>query len=121
MGYVPNREQSDLSAVNDSAVEVEIGVTRVERRRLHNFRYTNRNSIHVQALKEEEVPENPTQYGLALPIICTNYLDPQADDIPPVIFLKGAGEALFLTLLISWIITAIFNPSVIRDNPLKDR
>ena len=60
-----------------------------------------------------------TKFHLALvPVLMK---DPMLDTIPPVIFLKAAGDGLFITLLVSWIFTLIFHPEVIADNPLKER
>ena len=39
----------------------------------------------------------------------------------PNTFLQGATEILTATMISCWIITLIFNPQVIDDNPLKDR
>ena len=47
--------------------------------------------------------------------------NPFLGDIPTVTYLKAAGEGLFLALVISWIITFVFNPGVIQENPLKTR
>jgi hypothetical protein len=59
-----------------------------------------------------------TKFSNGLLVLMQN---PYRYSIPPTIYLKAAGEGLFLTLLVSWIITFIFNPSIIRENPLKTR
>ena len=48
-------------------------------------------------------------------------INPRIDFIPPTLYLKAAGEGLFLTLLLSWLLTWIFQPHIIEKNPLKDR
>lgn len=39
----------------------------------------------------------------------------------PNTYLQGATEVIALTVALSWILTIIFNPSVIANNPLLDR
>ena len=80
--------------------------------------YAQRRRSTVTLLEAHDAPRNPTKYHIALPVILGDIANP---DIPPVLYLKAAGESLFLTLLISWIITFIFRPDVILDNPLKAR
>ncbi len=48
-----------------------------------------------------------------------NSMEPSVSD--PNTFLQGATEILTATMISCWIITLIFNPQVIDDNPLKDR
>ena len=40
--------------------------------------------------------------------------------IVPELYLQGAGECFTLTAVVTWLITATFNPAVIRRNLLKD-
>ena len=61
---------------------------------------------------------NSPEYSFGLPYLFNNM---DADVVDPAIFLKASGELLFLALSLSWIITAIFRPEIIRSNPLKDR
>jgi hypothetical protein len=57
-----------------------------------------------------------TKYSFAL---VSMIQEPFIDYIQPVLYLKAAGEGIFLMLLISWILTFIFNPAIISKNPLK--
>lgn len=40
--------------------------------------------------------------------------------IEPVDYLKASGEAIFILLVVCWIITAIANPEIVKDNALKN-
>ena len=46
---------------------------------------------------------------------------PNPDTIVPLLYLKAAGEALFLCFSFSWIITLGANPDFVEDNPVKTR
>lgn len=70
-----------------------------------------RSSITMKRVKSPE-------YSFGLSYLFNNM---DADVVDPVIFLKAAGEVLFIALGLSWILTAIFRPETIRSNPLKDR
>lgn len=48
-------------------------------------------------------------------------LNPARQHIHPLTYLKAAGEALFVTFCLCWMITARSRPLVIKDNPLKAR
>ena len=39
--------------------------------------------------------------------------------LEPAWYIKAAGEMLFLALVVSWVLTAAFNPQIIESNPLK--
>eukprot|EP00931_Biecheleriopsis_adriatica_P014251 TRINITY_DN11597_c0_g1_i1.p1 TRINITY_DN11597_c0_g1~~TRINITY_DN11597_c0_g1_i1.p1 ORF type:complete len:284 (+),score=27.39 TRINITY_DN11597_c0_g1_i1:70-921(+) len=43
-----------------------------------------------------------------------------ADNVRSVIWLKAAGEATFITLALTWTLTALFNPGTIESNALKN-
>ncbi|GFH43941.1 hypothetical protein CTEN210_00415 [Chaetoceros tenuissimus] len=49
------------------------------------------------------------------------YKNLTGDIMDPNIFLKASGETLALALATGWIISLIFNPEVIKSNPLRDR
>ena len=59
-----------------------------------------------------------TKMAMALPLLVKNIT---LDEIPPVLYLKAVGELFAIALGISWIITIIFVPDIINDNPLKAR
>jgi len=72
-------------------------------------------------LTDANAPSSTTddgEHGLALLYLLKNLL---SEDLHPMTYLKAAGEGLFVTLLLSWILTWIFNPDVPGNNPLLTR
>ena len=59
-----------------------------------------------------------TKHAFGLPFLVRNI---SLENVPPVLYLKAAGECLFLTLVISWILTYFFNESIIYENALLSR
>lgn len=47
--------------------------------------------------------------------------NPKPEILVPSLYFKAAGEALFLCLSFSWIITLAFNPDFVGNNPVKAR
>ena len=60
----------------------------------------------------------PSRGGIALRTLALQPLDEQI--IVPELYLKAAGETLFLTLVMCWILTITFLPEVVASNQLKN-
>jgi hypothetical protein len=46
---------------------------------------------------------------------------PKDGCVVPERYLEAAGETFILMLLVSWALTAAFNPAILADNKLRDR
>jgi len=46
---------------------------------------------------------------------------PRSGTVVPERYLEATGECFILMCLVSWLLTDLFNPSVVEKNPLKDR
>lgn len=60
------------------------------------------------------------KYSTSLAILAL-LKNPMLDMIHPIMYLKAAGDIFAIDMLISWILTFIFNPGVRKDNPLLER
>ena len=81
-------------------------------------RFLNDPSSVEEDDKFNETFTEETKTSMALPLLVKNIT---LDEIPPVLYLKAVGECFSLALGISWIITLIFAPDIVQNNPLKTR
>ena len=94
-------------------------------------------ALHARQLLQQERPcalaglAPPVLTAATLPHVLTPLTHPAAQlarkpfprsgTVVPERYLEATGECFILMLLVSWILTYLFNPDVIENNPLKSR
>jgi len=83
-----------------------------------NSGLVTKGGVHHQ---EEKLRSDQTHEEYSNSTLLALLKNPMLEWIHPIMYLKAAGDLLAIVLLISWILTFIFNPVIVKDNPLLER